>query len=749
MLRSLSLLFGRLSTKIALALALALGAGLAIFPLFGRPGAESAFVLGLLLPVLGGIVGARVASDPHRDAGALLGEATLGALLLWVLPVLLLAINMLRVRTCEPLLGFAFLALGPGIGTIYAAHLGLFFAGLTRRPSLAAWLGALAPIAALLLGLWRFYSGPAIAFYGHFAGYFPGLLYDVGTTLSETYFAFRATTLVWLSLLVVGFATLWEEDDRGFGLPPNLPGSIVSLVLLVAGVGLELAGGSLGFRSSVATIDETLGSVEEGMRCVVHAPRELGAADRERLIEDCDFRVRRAEEALGVTLDAPVQAFFYRNAAEKQRLMGAGRTYMAKPWRREVHLQLQAWPHPVLRHEVIHAVASAAADGPFHVGGGLVPNPGLIEGVAVAIDWDEVDGLDPHDWARAMRASERLPPLVDVMGLDFLRLPHRNAYAAAGSFVRFLLDAEGAEKLVRAHRSGEIEATYGRTMEELEAAWHAHLDGEELDERARALAELRFARPSIFQTTCPHRLSRLGGQLGADLAAADGERVEATCAEILEIEPHHFGALAARVRARMRRGDRNGASEALEALSGAPPQVLASAREAMADALWLRGETDEAARLYRALLELPQTDGEARAREVKLAALDAGGEQAAIVRDLLIGAEGRRPGGRVVVHLAHRLRAVRRDGLGDYLLARQLMSATRWDLALPHVMAARERGLPTERLRRELGKMSVIANFAAGELEAASAALRRLEGDGSLGSFRADWRARIADLDAE
>ena len=70
---------------------------------------------------------------------------------------------------------------------------------------------------------------------------------------------------------------------------------------------------------------------------------------------------------------------------EKKDLIGIGRTLIAKPWRREVYLQMARWPHPVLGHEVVHAVLSEAGRGPFAVAatwGGLIPNPGIIEGAA-------------------------------------------------------------------------------------------------------------------------------------------------------------------------------------------------------------------------------------------------------------------------------------------------------------------------------------------------------------------------------
>ncbi|MCA9613011.1 MAG: hypothetical protein KC586_09695, partial [Myxococcales bacterium] len=103
--------------------------------------------------------------------------------------------------------------------------------------------------------------------------------------------------------------------------------------LFAGALGGRAQGLTLGHRTSVASIDETLGAIRRGTRCVVHAPRELSEAQLSRMVEDCDFRVSNAERMLGVTQQTPVHAFFYRDVEEKRRAMGAGSTFIAKPWR--------------------------------------------------------------------------------------------------------------------------------------------------------------------------------------------------------------------------------------------------------------------------------------------------------------------------------------------------------------------------------------------------------------------------------
>lgn len=740
------------SRTIPFLLAGAVGVALSTSRLLGVHGVESALALGLALPMLAAWLGARVGRDGAPDgASDAIGRALGIGVLLLAIPTAILALNQLRVRNCAPLEGLAFLLLGPGVGVLLASFVGLVIGALVKRPRLATTLAVLVPIASALWGLLQFWFSPAIFVYDPFAGWFPGTIYDEDVGLPSSLLSYRAISLAWLGAAITLFSIVWrpaaERPLAWRQLRTRWPRTLLAIALFAFALGGRTQGLALGHRTSVASIDETLGAVRRGERCVIHAPRELSEAQLARLVEDCDFRVSRAESMLGVTQTTPVHAFFYRDTEEKRRAMGAGSTFIAKPWRDEVHLQLRGWPHPVLAHEVVHVVAGNAARGPFRVSGqlgGYLPNPGFIEGIAVAVEWPSSDGMTPHEWARALREMDRLPPLADLFGLRFLQHPARDAYATAGSFVRWALDEKGAEAVRAAHRAGDP-SLLGGSLAELEAEWNRFLDGIELDPRKLALAELRFSRSSIFATTCPHVLARLQQELGADLAAGDDRRVVRTCREILSIEEGDLGARLALVGALARRGQLDEARAELASLEeGAPAPLVAMAKERLADALWLRGDREAARALYEALLELPQSDDERRGREVKLLAIETGGAVGRHVRDLLVGPDARGVPAPIAVHLARGIADARRDGLGAYLEARQLIQNERWDLAWPLLQVAKERGLPSERFDDELRRMTAISAFALGRLDESRTLFETARSRPALRNDAEDWLARIA-----
>ena len=732
--------------RVSAAFAAILGVALAFIPLLAVHGVESALALGLLLPPWVAATAASYVTRNRNDRGIdLMLRATGAGLGLWAIPVALLALSSLRVRQCAPGEGLAFMVLGPAVGCALAGSVGVWIAATATRPKWAPWLAALVPVGAALLGVFAFYATPTVYVFGAFAGYFPGAIYDDLVQIPSRYLTYRATLLVAVLALALLFDALWDSESGCLDVRGRWRERLGAVLVSAAALGIVASsywlGDRLGHWVSKAYVVERLGKTEEGRHCVVHMPRETRPDDARRLLEDCDFHVERTRKLVGLTSTEPVTAYLFRSHGEKKSLIGIGRTLIAKPWRREVYLQMASWPHPVLGHEVTHAALSEVGAGPFSVAatfGGLVPNPGIIEGAAVALAWDIRDDLDPDQWSRIMLDRNELPGANTVMSTGFSALPARRAYMAAGSMIRFLIATRGIEAFRNAYGTGRIDG-----LEELEAQWHVYLRDVNVTPLERGVAEVALARPSIFSAVCPHQLAKLRADLSRDAAARDDARMIATCEAILEIEENEAQARAALVGALARVGRDEEARAALDALRSAmatPKPIVANALEAYADASWTLGNLDEAAMLYEELLAMPRTDGPARQSEVKKLALAGDAPERELIYQMLLG----RSSSPVVVHLARELSSMRSDGLGPYLEARQLMGQGQYALAAPLLEDAKNRGLPTLRLDRELSRLRGITYFTLGRYEESADAWDELEWTSCAASAEAQrWHERI------
>ena len=130
---------------------------------------------------------------------------------------------------------------------------------------------------------------------------------------------------------------------------------------------------------------------------------------------------------------------------------------------------------------------------------GVLPEPALLEGVAVAADWPG-GRLTIHEQVKALREARLEPPLERLFGLSFWGHGSGRAYTVAGSFFRYLLDQSGPGPLLKVYRAGGAEpsfqAAYGRPRAELAAAWRRYIDGLPLRPNGREVARGRLRRPA-------------------------------------------------------------------------------------------------------------------------------------------------------------------------------------------------------------------------------------------------------------
>jgi hypothetical protein len=683
----------------------------ACVPLLAGPGVESALCLGVVVPPFIAGAAARRAFIRTDAFRVRLTDAAIRALLLVAFASFALLVISLLGDACEPFMGLRYLVLGPTFGFVLAAIVGVVAARIAPTRRRAIVLAAVLPVSFWVLGGYEVYATPGVFLYSPFAGLLPGVLYDSTVAMPQPYITYRALTTV----LIAGIAILASAESPLRDAPRR---ALAGGLLLAVAVGGSAFGPRLGHRASTPYIRETLGARIYGERCVIFVPREMHVNERRLHARECDFHVESLERWLGVRRASRVHVYFYRSADEKRALMGAADTDVAKPWRGETHLVREAWPHPVLRHELAHVIAAEVSRGPFAISGtayGLVPSPGLIEGLAVAASQESRDGLGPDTWSRAMLELDVLPSMRKLLGLGFLGEAPSTAYVASGSFLAFIHATEGPGAVRAAYRRGGFAAP---ELVRLERAWHASLRRIVLPEGALALARVRFERKGLFSAICPHVVARLRAELGSARQSGDERETRAVCARILALDENDASARVTHVGALVREGrlaDAIRARDALRRDARLPTPFLAAVDTAFADAAVERGDFDAARTAYDALLRAPLTEDGLRIIEVKRLALDAEPAVRDRIFEVVSGRHGLAASGALAVHLGHAIAVMRADGLGPYLVGRQLVNDMRFAHAIPELREAMRRGLPTARLARENGRLLALALEAAGD----------------------------------
>ncbi len=596
-----------------------------LIPLFQGPGYELSMLGCAAMGLLGapfGIAAARgELRKDHPAPAAAWGAASAALAALLAILFLASALQATIAATCRPFAAALFFPTLTLPSALFAAALGVAcgFATGGRRAA-AGLLYGLAAIASLAWSAWNAYRGPAAFALNPAFGYWPGPIYDNALPIEGRLLFHQLATLT-LAVAAVAATSVGVRAVRR----DRLLGPALALGLaLLAGVAVRAAAVRAGFAVSRAEVTAALGGRRAGDRCVVIFPREKSPEDAERLLRDCEFDAAQVARALEIADPPRATVYVYRSEEEKRRLVGAGATNFTKPWLAEIQITDWPLPHPVLRHELVHALAAGFASGPLRVPArhGFFVSAGLVEGLAVAVDLPHGEWT-LHESTRAMRDLGLLPALDGLLGpAGYFNAPPARAYTAAGSFLRYLLDRFGPAQVRALYAGGDFARAFGEPLSALEADWSRFLDGVPTSPPLLAAAELWFRPGGLLVRHCAREVADLESQ-AAQLAGARRTAEAAALwrrAAALSGEP---GDLRAAGDAWRSAGELSCAGdayrEALAAAGGRQAQ-RASIEEALGDVAWLSGDGAGAAERYRAALALDPERGQARLLHAKVAA---------------------------------------------------------------------------------------------------------------------------------
>ncbi len=691
-------------------------------PLFGGPGYESSLAAGLLIPSVAAVCTAIDLVEAPRAPFEAMARGAASGVILALLGYVTTLLHGFRAGLCDPVGGTVAFVLGPGFGAVMGGTWGALVGELvtySRRRAVrlaAAVVVAMAgPVAGIILSLWRFYTTPIIFAFDPFFGYFSGTLYDTVVDATGALVTYRlGSSLTLLAAAMLG-AHLTRSEDGSIVLR-NLHRPGVALLGAACGTTslvLVLEGWRLGHWHTGTTIERELGAEVHGKRCDIIYARALRPEDVKLFARECDQQLEAVERFFESGNTGRVRAYLFANASDKRRLMGAADVLIAKPWRQEIYVQHAGYPHPGLAHELAHVVAGTFGRGPFHIAGswgGLVPNPGLIEGVAVAASPDQ-EVLLPAEWSRAMLDLGLLPPLDRVFAMGFLGENSSKAYTVAGAFVGFVRDKYGAAAMQRWYRGESLAQIVKRSPIELETAFKEQIGKLPLPEPAKAVARAIFDRPAIWSRRCPHVIDRYRRE--AEQAAGNGDYIDAVriYERLLKVDPHDDLARLDSAGCLLHRGDRADAVSLLAALASdeAVSRIIRNrALSQLADLDLEAGQLEAAAQRYAQLAARTLDEDALRTIELKSSATSDPRARRALTAYLIgnpvLGINPTKAGALLGTWIGEDPT----DGLPEYLLARDSIHRGLYADAAERLDRALAKRLPPGKLLREALRQRVI-----------------------------------------
>ena len=555
----------------------------------------------------------------------LLGKLVGANILLLVFPLLVMLASTLVVRNCDVLEGLAFYLLLPAVTAVFSTCLGLLLGLWFRHPFvMLVVVVLLSALYAALLG----YATPAVFSYNLFYGFFPGLTYDEFLPLTGTLVLWRLLTLLlavlpaWAALLLLSKApevrSGWEAvlALAEILVGPRLRWWTAGLALAMAL--LYVARCELGLETTTDHLRVELPGRILTPHFVIHL-QESGVSEAERasIGAEHEFRLAQVLRAFSLPDDERIESFIYPSSDERRRLIGAGTTSIAKPWRREIHL-LQESYEQVLKHELVHVVAGRFS--PTIIRASF--STGLVEGLAMAVEWDW-GNRTLHQYAAAMHAAGFAPEIRSLMGFaGFARQAPSVSYVLAGSFCRYLIDRFGMRTMTALYGGTPIEALTGSDLEGLIAEWRAFLLDVPLTDEDLEAVEVFFRTPPVFDRVCARVVARWTREARQALEAGDAEGAGERSWLAFQ-EAGGYGAFAIHLRSLSVRSEYARVvqlSDSVRQRADHPKQYL-PLELLRGDACWATGERARAESLYAQLLRIDLSRSLSEASMLRLMAL--------------------------------------------------------------------------------------------------------------------------------
>jgi hypothetical protein len=347
------------------------------------------------------------------------------------------------------------------------------YAALTIGVAVTLWVDPQKRVVNLLLG---FLHGPV---------YDDWIAVDMGLVLARS-----AHLILALALML---AAWWRRSAVMI--------ATMAAVLVAWGATSYLAGRYQSTRNGKADLEEILSAKLEGKGFTLHyRPGAKGAPlGVKRLFRDAQFEVKELSEILEETSPPHVEIYVYPEDDLKKLWFGGGNTDVTDVRTPSVHISLGSWPHPTLRHELAHALTSGFA---YH-GLGFHPNMAFTEGLAVALA-PESRSLTLDDGAAALFKENRLPSVDALFTPLFWKVSGNRAYTAAGSFIRYLVSEHGIKGVKALYGGAEWHAAFGKSRDELVAAWKDKILAAYDAEQNGLYAEALFRKPGVLEDRCPH-----------------------------------------------------------------------------------------------------------------------------------------------------------------------------------------------------------------------------------------------------
>jgi len=235
--------------------------------------------------------------------------------------------------------------------------------------------------------------------------------------------------------------------------------------------------------------------------------QDKNISESERILIDlkAQFHFQNLAKIFGYEISG-IQIFIFDSDKSKKELLGDEIADFTKPWLKQIFVTTKSFDQ-TLKHELAHIFLGENSDNLFKVASGF--NLGLIEGGAMAIEWDWLENTPEYYSALIKRFYPDLDIEKFFDNYTFATQKSSLSYLVSGAFVRYLIDYYGLKKFLEFYREGDFSKVYKKELKDELNEFISRLNTFYFTENDSLKFKVLFGGQTLFERKCPRSISRM------------------------------------------------------------------------------------------------------------------------------------------------------------------------------------------------------------------------------------------------
>jgi hypothetical protein len=343
----------------------------------------------------------------------------------------------------------------------------------------------------LLLGfLPELYYNPQIYFYNPIFGYYPGVIYDQTIEITNSLLIYRLVVFIFSFASILIFSK--NNNYTAFYKIIMFLGIFLTYIIL------SYLKPNFNFSTNLESIKKEISSEVKTDHFKIIFPSSLTNKQIEMLKYDHEFYYKIISELLNTELESKITSIIFESGTQKKELFGSANADVAKPWLNQIYLDYSNYDAS-LKHEISHIFSAKFAEGLFNLPSNF--NPGMIEGFAMAIE-NNYDNFD-IDYLAALAFMNNFKISLSNLFTDFSFFANSSSlsYIYAGSFIKYLADNYGWNKVKKIYAGEGFIEVYNKNITVLEENYYKYLPTITVEENKNK-SNYYFGRKPLIKKFC-------------------------------------------------------------------------------------------------------------------------------------------------------------------------------------------------------------------------------------------------------